>query len=332
MRSVLGLSLNSDDVAWVLVDAGDGTVLDHDAFDLQHDAEIAGAAARGAHAIARACGFEVDRVRLTWSDDVVDDGLRLRTRLASQGFDHVEAVPMARAMAASVDPRACELAPRSASAYGAARAVVPIGEAITVPVVQQIPPRRRIRRRRIVSTALGVAAAAVLGVLCLSAGAVPQAEPGSAAVVQPGSADAGWAAVPAPSDAAANTVRRVVTTPTPVRRAAAVPAQTYVPEQAYVPEQTSVPEAPVAVAPEAPVAVAPEPATAPVAVAPEPAAEPATVAPGLATEPAAAPTELPHLSDAQHVMGPAPEAPGPVADPPAAPEMTELTNVFTALP
>lgn len=309
MRSVLGLSLNSDDVAWVLVDAGDGTVLDHDAFDLQHDAEIAGAAARGAHAIARACGFEVDRVRLTWSDDVVDDGLRLRTRLASQGFDHVEAVPMARAMAASVDPRACELAPRSASAYGAARAVVPVGEAITVPVVQQIPPRRRIRRRRIVSTALGVAAAAVLGVLCLSAGAAPQAEPGSAAVVQPGSADAGWAAVPAPSDAAANTVRRVVTTPTPVRRAAAVPAQTYVPEQAYVPEQTSVPEAPIAVAP-----------------------EPATVAPEPATEPAAAPTELPHLSDAQHVMGPAPEAPGPVADPPAAPEMTELTNVFTALP
>ena len=227
---------------------------------------------------------------------------------------------MARAMAASVDPHACDLAPRSASAYGAARAVVPIGEAITVPVVQQIPPPHRIRRRRIVSTALGVAAAAVLGVLCLSAGAVPQAEPGSTTVVQPGSTDAGWAAVPAPSDAAANTVQRVIATPSPVRRAAALPAQTSVPEQANVPEQTSLPEQ-TSVPEQAPVAVAPEPATETAALAPEP-----------ATEPAVAPTELPHLSDAQHVVGPAPGAPGPVAGPPAAPEMTELTNVFTALP
>ena len=165
MRTVLGLSLNSNEVAWVLVDAAAGTVLDHDVLEFHADAEIAGTAARGAHVIARTCGFEVDRVRLTWSSDATEDGLRLRTRLETQGFSDVEAVALACAMAVIVAPEAMDMAPRSALAYGAALAPVSPGEAITVPVVQRIPARSRLHRRRIVSAVLGVAAAAVLGVL-----------------------------------------------------------------------------------------------------------------------------------------------------------------------
>ena len=43
---VLGLSLTSDDVVWVLVDEADGTVIDHDVIEVHEDAEMAGAAAR----------------------------------------------------------------------------------------------------------------------------------------------------------------------------------------------------------------------------------------------------------------------------------------------
>ena len=177
MRTVLGLSLNSNDVAWMLVDAAAGTVLDHDVLEFHADAEIAGAAARGAHAIARACGFEVDRVRLTWSSDAGADGLRLRTRLETLGFSHVEAIPLACAMAVIVAPEAMDMAPRSALAYGAALAPVSPSEAITVPVVQQISARGKststsdrvggARRRRRGGPRRAVP----------SAGAVPKVEP-----------------------------------------------------------------------------------------------------------------------------------------------------------
>src|SRR6478672_89388 len=180
----------------MLVDAAAGTVLDHDVLEFHADAEIAGAAARGAHAIARACGFEVDRVRLTWSSDAGADGLRLRTRLETLGFSHVEAVPLACAMAVIVAPEAMDMAPRSALAYGAALAPVSPSEAITVPVVQQISTRGSRRRRRILSAVLGVAAAAALGVLCLSAGAVPKVDPAATTADQPAPPDSGWAAVP----------------------------------------------------------------------------------------------------------------------------------------
>ena len=213
MHAVLGLSLNSNDVAWVLADAADGTVLDHDVLELHEDAEIADASARSAQVIARACGIEVDRVRLTCTGDVARDCLRLRTRLECLGLGEVEAVPMACATAVFDDPEATGISPRFALAYGAALAVVKPSEAITVPVVQQMRANGRLPRRRIVSAGLGVAAAALLGILCLSAGATPPIEPPTTTAEGSVPSEAGWAAVPAPSDIAATLVRKVVTPP-----------------------------------------------------------------------------------------------------------------------
>ncbi|MCH9734015.1 MAG: hypothetical protein K0U78_05610, partial [Actinomycetia bacterium] len=139
MHTVLGLSLTSDDVAWVLLDPADGTILDHDVLKLAGDVEIAGTFARSAHSIGRACGFDVDHVRLTWTSEAAHDGLRLQTRLESLGFGEVEVVPMACVMTVPVDPEETGVTARLALAYGAARAVLDTDEDITVPVAQQIP-------------------------------------------------------------------------------------------------------------------------------------------------------------------------------------------------
>ncbi|MEE9243142.1 MAG: hypothetical protein V3U55_03690, partial [Mycobacterium sp.] len=174
MHTVLGLSLTSDDVAWVLWDPAGGTVLDHDALALDGDAELAGAFARGAHALCRACGFDVDHVRLTWTREAARDGSRLRTQLGSLGFGEVEVVPMACAAAVSVDPEANGVTARLALAYGAALAAPHADEVITAPGIQQIPQRGRLARRRIASSLVGAAAAAALGLLSLYSGATPQ--------------------------------------------------------------------------------------------------------------------------------------------------------------
>ena len=177
MRTVLGLSLNSNEVAWVLVDAAAGTVLDHDVLEFHADAEIAGTAARGAHAIAGPAGSRSIGSVSRGAATLAEDGLRLRTRLETQGFSDVEAVPLACAMAVIVAPEAMDMAPRSALAYGAALARGQSERGNHRPRGATIPARSRLHRRRIVSAVLGVAAAAVLGVLCLSAGSAPQVEP-----------------------------------------------------------------------------------------------------------------------------------------------------------
>jgi hypothetical protein len=257
---VLGLSLTSEDVVWVLVDETDGTVADHDYVEFNADAEIAGAAARGAHAIATACGFAVDRIRLTWSDDVARHGLQLRSRLASLGFANVAAVPLNRVGTVLVHP---DMEPALALAYGAALADVSL-----VPVSTRATTRRSHRGRTALAV-LGAAAAAAVGGMLLTSGSLPQAE-------QPAAADPGWVAVSAPSETAARVVRKVVE------------AQEEDEPAAYV--------APVvAAAPPAPLSV------------PRPQA------------PEVLPTEQPHLVDAQPALGPAPE-------------MTDLPNLFTALP
>jgi len=236
VHAVLGLSLKSNDVAWVLLHADDGTVLDYDALELPADAGIAGVAARSAQSIARAAGFEVDRVHLTWADDMTKDGVQLRPRLRNLGFGQVETVAVGRATAAAAAPAAATITPRVALAYGAARAVVTasaqLGPAAphTAPSAQQIPVQSRNRRGRILSTAIGAAAAAVVGVLSLSAGAAPQPEPPAPMAEKPELSDAGWATVPSPSNAATTSVRKVVAAPSRSEpQAAAAPVQTYAP-------------------------------------------------------------------------------------------------------
>jgi hypothetical protein len=283
---VLGLSLTSEDIVWVLVDETDGAVADHDYVEFNADAEIAGAAACGAHAIATACGFAVDRIRITCSDDVARDGLRLRSRLTSLGFDNVEAVPRNCAGTVLVDP---DMEPALALAYGAALARVSLSDAITAAVSTRAKPRRT-RRGRMALAVLGAAAAAVGGLL-LTSGSLPQAEQTATAAEQPTAADNGWVAVSAPSESAARAVRKVVDTPKEEPAAYVAPVVETVP-------LVAVPTEAVAAAP---------PVTLP------PMGTPHLQAPE------SLPTAQPHLVDAQPALGPAPE-------------MTDLPNLFTALP
>jgi hypothetical protein len=79
VQSVLGLSMTSNSVGWVLLDGPgpDAAILDHDAFDIQSSADgdstPHAAAARGAQAIATASGHKVDSIRVTWTEDVEAD-------------------------------------------------------------------------------------------------------------------------------------------------------------------------------------------------------------------------------------------------------------------
>ncbi len=340
MGVVLGLSLTSDDVVWVLVDEADGTVIDHDVIEIHSDTETAGAAARGAHAIATNSGFDVECVRLTWSDDVTRDGLRLRTRLGCCGFGKVEAVPFGRAGAVTVHPGT---EPGLALAYGAAVAEVDLAEAITVPVVRKVKARRGIPGKRIGAAVVSAAAAAALAGVLLTSGSAASVEQTAPAAAAASLADPGWVAVPAPSDSAANTIRKVVESEdAPDEIAEPEPVAVWQPP--VDPEPVAVPVTPPAAEPAAELTGVPHlPVPPPVPAAPllappaeMPAAAPVAplVAP-LVVAPPAPPTEVP----AAAVAAPVPEAIAtgephlPAAQPaPPAPEMTVPANLFTALP
>ncbi|MCH9700881.1 MAG: hypothetical protein K0U76_05745 [Actinomycetia bacterium] len=247
MHTVLGLSLTSDDVAWALVDATDGTVIDHDALEWHGDSEIADSAARSAHAIATACGFDIDRVRITWTAEAGREGLLLRTRLRRLGFGDIQPVPMACATKVLIDPEKTSIAPRLALAYGAAMAIAGPSEAVSAPVTQRFSARGRLSRRRLVSAGLGVAAAVALGIVCLSAGAAPQFHPPSVTAEGDVPSGAGWATVPVPSGAAVARAHKVVETPSSVESPSTAAVQTYVPVRAVAPTAANPIPAPTAV-------------------------------------------------------------------------------------
>ncbi|AFM17478.1 hypothetical protein Mycch_2717 [Mycolicibacterium chubuense NBB4] len=340
MGAVLGLSLTASDIVWALVDASDGALLDHDALEFDTDSRLAAEAARGAEDIARAGGLEVDRVRLVWSEDVEDDGVRLQARLAHSCRAEVEAVPLTCAMAAPVAAQAVDMAPRLALAYGAARADVGLHDAITMPIrLRENAPRRR-HRRRIVAAAVGTAAAAVLSIFFLAAaGSPPQVVPAAASLQQTTAPDPGWVSVPAPSDRAAQQVRKVV---------AATPSKSRPAPKAYHPAApmlaTPHPAAPVLATPQpaAPVLETPQP-QAPVLETPKPDAPvleaPQPEAPVRAeTEPAQVPhlppAGSPHLPELPAEMGPGP-LPGPAdefAGPLPGPQTTDPVNLSSPLP
>ncbi len=105
MKTVLGLSMTSTGIAWVLVESGDGgsKTLDHDHFavvaDVATDGDISTheAAVRGARAIAAASGHRVDTIALTGSADVGAKAELLRKSLSASGFGKVAPVRMADA-------------------------------------------------------------------------------------------------------------------------------------------------------------------------------------------------------------------------------------------
>jgi hypothetical protein len=106
VQSVLGLSLTSTSVGWVLLDrqGPEAATLDDDAFDIQPGTDgNAGetsphaAAARGAHAIATASGHKVGSVHVTWTDGVEAEAAALLKSLADLGFEHIHPIPLSRA-------------------------------------------------------------------------------------------------------------------------------------------------------------------------------------------------------------------------------------------
>jgi hypothetical protein len=104
VQSVLGLSITSTGVGWVLLDGQgpDAVTLDHDAFDVQCGADAGDtpqhtAAARGAQAIATASGHKVGSVRVTFSEDVEPDATALLKSLADSGSENIHAIPLSQA-------------------------------------------------------------------------------------------------------------------------------------------------------------------------------------------------------------------------------------------
>ena len=356
MGAVLGLSLTADEVTWALVDTSDRTVVDHDTLECDADGGIAGAAARGAHALAMATGLNVERVRMVWTPDATTCSTRLQARLHELGFQP-EAVPLTCATRVLIDPSQGDMPSLVALAYGAALAEVDPAEAITVTLARQAPQTHRRRPAPYVAAGLGVAAAAaVAAVFFVHAGSVPQIEPAANAAAQ---SDPGWVSVTAPA-AAADPLRKVVTessspesaqpaVPDAIAYAAPVPqpapaAAAPHPEPTAVPMVTAVAAAPAGPVTEAaPLAAAPVPDAVPAAEAAvaAPAAEAVVAAPAAEAVVAApaAEADQQHLPavDQQHLPGAAPlVAPLPGPEAPAAPapgpDMTDPANLFTAVP
>jgi hypothetical protein len=106
MTPVLGLSITTTSIGWVLVDRS-GTerdTLDHDAFDLNANSAAAAdcssqyaAAVRGAQAIAAASGHQVHSIGVTWSHDVEAEAKRLLESLADSEFQNVVGMRLSQA-------------------------------------------------------------------------------------------------------------------------------------------------------------------------------------------------------------------------------------------
>ncbi len=100
MDTVLGVSITSTGVGWVLADgsADDDATLDHDAFDVDAgDTSQHAVAVRGAQAIAAATGREIRAIGVTWTHDVETEARQLLTSLRESGYDNLVEVRLSQA-------------------------------------------------------------------------------------------------------------------------------------------------------------------------------------------------------------------------------------------
>lgn len=123
MRLVLGVSLTASSAVWVLVDTVNGKILADEVVALDSLQEIARATARSVQAFDVQTEHDIEGVRMTWSDDARQHGIRLRTKLRLFGFETVETVTQDAARDGR-NKTARHLAPHLALAYGAARSDV----------------------------------------------------------------------------------------------------------------------------------------------------------------------------------------------------------------
>jgi hypothetical protein len=105
VETVLGLSVTSSSVGWVLLDGPgvDANALDHDVFDVSvgsvNDGDISKhvAAVRGVQSIAAASGHELKSIGLTWTADASATASLLLTSLPDLGFEKVASVRLSEA-------------------------------------------------------------------------------------------------------------------------------------------------------------------------------------------------------------------------------------------
>jgi hypothetical protein len=105
VETVLGLSLTSTSIGWVLLDGlnADANTLDHDAFDLgagtasDGDIEKHIAAVRGVQSIAASTGHDVKSIGVTWTDDADAKATLLLKALPDLGFDYIVNVKLSEA-------------------------------------------------------------------------------------------------------------------------------------------------------------------------------------------------------------------------------------------
>jgi hypothetical protein len=117
LDTVVGLSLTSTSVGWVLVEGrdADGTTLDHDDFDVPpaygvqavHTSEQASAAVLEAQAAAAGYDQRLHVVGVTWSDEAAAESALLLESLTDAGFDNVVPVRLHDAC----EMLACAIAP-----------------------------------------------------------------------------------------------------------------------------------------------------------------------------------------------------------------------------
>ncbi len=105
METVLGLSMTSNSVGWVLLDGPgvDAATLDHGVFDVSvgsaDDGDISKCltAVQGIQAIAATSGHELKSIGLTWTADAAATANRLLTSLPDLGFEKLVSVPLSEA-------------------------------------------------------------------------------------------------------------------------------------------------------------------------------------------------------------------------------------------
>lgn len=118
MKTVLGLSVTSAGVGWVLVDgaAPESVTLDDDSFAVEtaDDLQVRGlAAVRGAEAIATASGHDVESIGVTWSEEVAAQAAQLIATLKAAGYTDVRSVRWPNATPAPSDSAAHTAAARA---------------------------------------------------------------------------------------------------------------------------------------------------------------------------------------------------------------------------
>ena len=111
MKTVLGLSVTSAGVGWVLVDGAEPEALtvDDDSFSVSTIDDLqsrALAAVRGAQAIASASGHEIESIGVTWGDDVAAHAAQLIATLKECGYADVRSVRLQNAAAPAAEDRA----------------------------------------------------------------------------------------------------------------------------------------------------------------------------------------------------------------------------------